>query len=158
MVTALEDIWGRGAARLHHRLADAKGPREIFRVLGEELTAAAPREHPLRPDLAQALAACERPGVTVSDLARGTGLGSKRLIQFFTDEVGLTPKLYLRIVRFEQLLADVYDRPSVGWADMAAKHGYFDQSHLIRDFRDLAGMTPTAYLARRGPADHHAQP
>jgi len=43
------------------------------------------------------------------------------------------------------------------WASMAAEHGYFDQSHLIRDFRGFTGMTPTGYLARRGPARHHAR-
>jgi AraC-like DNA-binding protein len=63
----------------------------------------------------------------------------------------------LRIVRFERLLADVYDKPSVDWASMAAEHGYFDQSHLIRDFRGFTGMTPTGYLARRRPARHHAR-
>ena len=93
----------------------------------------------------------------MSDLARHSGLSLKRLIRVFAAEVGLTPKLYLRIARFERLLADVYDRPSVDWSGLAATHGYFDQSHLIRDFRDFAGMTPTAYLARRGSAGHHAQ-
>jgi AraC-like DNA-binding protein len=158
---SLEDIWGRGAARLHRRLAHAEGPREIFRILGENLTAAASREYPRRSalagPLAGALAAAERPGLTVSDLARHSGLRPKRLIRVFADEVGLTPKLYLRIARFERLLADVYDRPGADWSGLAATHGYFDQSHLIRDFRDFAGMTPTAYLARRGSADHHAQ-
>ena len=154
----LEDIWGRGAARLQHRLADAHGPGEIFRILGEALTAAAPREPALRPAVAQALAvAGERPGVSVSDLARSTGLSPKRLIQVFTQEVGLTPKLFLRITRFQRLLAGVCDLPSVDWAAMAATHGYFDQSHMIRDFHDFAGTTPATYIARRGPAGQHAQ-
>jgi AraC-like DNA-binding protein len=155
---SLEDIWGRGAARLQHRLADAKGPGEIFRILGEALTAIASREHPRRPAVAEALAiASEQPGITVSELARRTELSPKRLIRLFTAETGLTPKLFLRIARFERLLAAVYDEPSVDWASTAAEHGYFDQSHLIRDFRDFTGLTPTEYLVRRGPTHHHAR-
>jgi AraC-like DNA-binding protein len=155
---SLEDIWGRGAARLQHRLAEAKGPGEIFGILGEVLTAIASREDAPRPAIAGALAlASKQPGITVSGLARLTGLSPRRLIQLFTAEAGLTPKLFLRIARFERLLADVYDQPSVDWASTAAVHGYFDQSHLIRDFRDFAGLTPAGYLARRGPARHHAR-
>ena len=93
----------------------------------------------------------------VSDLARRTELSPKRLIRLFAAETGLTPKLFLRIVRFERLLADVYDNRAVDWASTAAEHGYFDQSHLIRDFRDFAGLAPTEYLARRGPGHHHAR-
>jgi AraC-like DNA-binding protein len=155
---SLEDIWGRDAVRLQHRLAEAKRPGEIFRILGEALAPIASREHAPRPAIAGALAlASEQPGITVSDLARCTELSPNHLIQLFTAETGLTPKLFLRIVRFERLLADVYDKPSVDWASMAAEHGYFDQSHLIRDFRGFTGMTPTGYLARRGPARHHAR-
>jgi AraC-like DNA-binding protein len=43
----------------------------------------------------------------------------------------------------------------VHWAEIAADHGYYDQSHFIRDFRDFTGMTPSVYLARRGPDLHH---
>ena len=93
----------------------------------------------------------------VSGLARDTGLSRKRLIQLFTEEMGLTPKLFLRITRFQRLLADLNDLPSVDWASTAAEHGYFDQSHMIRDFHDFACMTPATYLARRGPAGHRTQ-
>jgi AraC-like DNA-binding protein len=155
---SLENIWGRDAARLQHRLAEAKRPGEIFRILGEALTPIASREHAPRPAIAEALAiASEQPGITVSDLARRTELSPKRLIQLFTAEAGLTPRLFLRIVRFERLLADVYDKPGMDWASTAAGHGYFDQSHLIRDFRGFTGLAPTEYLARRGPTHHHAR-
>jgi AraC-like DNA-binding protein len=95
-------------------------------------------------------------GLSVAELARRVDTDPKRLIRLFTDDVGLTPKRYLRIVRFERLLNEVYARPGVDWARAAAEHGYFDQAHMIRDFKVCSGMTPETYLSRRGAAAHHA--
>jgi len=69
--------------------------------------------------------------------------------------VGMSPKLFLRIQRFDRLLARVSRASEVQWANVAADHGYYDQSHFIRDFRDFTGMTPSVYRARRGPDLHH---
>ena len=150
------DVWGRAEA-LRHRLAQQTGPAGIFRILGEALVAAASPSRSVHPTTAWALAVAERsPGLGVAELARRVDASPKRLIRLFADDTGLTPKRYLRIVRFERVLADVYARPAVDWARVADEHGYVDQSHLIRDFNAFAGMTPERYLSRRGPAEHHA--
>ena len=85
----------------------------------------------------------------VRDVARRVGLSQRRFIQVFAAEVGLTPKLYGRVRRFQRALALVKGVPAPGWAQLAVECGYFDQSHLIHDFRAFAGLTPEEYLRRR---------
>ncbi len=134
---------------LRERLAACQEPDAVFDVLGRILTAAA-TERTVHPAVAQALAIAEEAGdVTVARLAGAAEVSPKRLIRLFTADVGITPKRYLRLVRFERVRAAVRDRATVDWARMAAALGYFDQSHLIRDFHDFAGTTPSGYLARR---------
>ena len=73
-----------------------------------------------------------------------TGLSHTRFIQLFREHVGLTPKLFC-VRRFHSLLGRIDRGMPVNWADLAADCGYFDQAHLIRDFRTFAGMTPREY-------------
>jgi AraC-like DNA-binding protein len=149
---SLEDIWGADAERLQQRLVQAPTQADIFRILTEVLTSAAARPLANHPAVSFALQQAEREPqrTSVASLAQAADLSRKRFIDLFTREVGMTPKLYLRMTRFERLLRDIFPHSSVHWAETAAEYGYFDQSHLIRDFHDFAGMTPTEYLARRG--------
>jgi AraC-like DNA-binding protein len=104
-------------------------------------------------------------GLRVSDVALEIGCSQRHMLGLFRRWVGVTPKQYGRIRRFQQVLAHVARRdvdadvaaedlelrgrpPSEpDWADVAALHGYFDQSHLARDFREFAGATPSGYVA-----------
>jgi AraC-like DNA-binding protein len=67
----------------------------------------------------------------------------------FATEVGLTPKLYYRIRRFHQAWQLVRKADAPNWAAVAAECGYFDQSHLIRDFCAFSGLSLQAYLSQR---------
>jgi len=73
----------------------------------------------------------------------------------FREEVGLTPKLYCRIRRFQQVLALIRCGKPVEWADIALSCGYFDQAHFVHDFRAFSGITPSAYASHRGPHTNH---
>jgi AraC-like DNA-binding protein len=134
---------------LRDRLAAAHDPDELFDLLGRILTAASV-ERCVHPVVARALAVAEGSSgdLTVARLAGEAEVSPKRLIRLFTADVGIPPKRYLRLVRFERLRAQVAGRSAVDWTRAAAAFGYFDQSHLIRDFHDFAGMTPSAYLTR----------
>jgi AraC-like DNA-binding protein len=144
----LADIWGRAAARLQDALATAPSPSALFERLGGGLlAAAAARGRALHPVIAVALARAERGAQTAAELAEDSGLTRKGFIRLFKAEVGLTPKLYLRIARFERL-AQRLPHGASAWAELAADEGYFDQSHLIRDFRSFAGATPTTFEAQ----------
>jgi len=93
--------------------------------------------------------------ILVADLAEQTGWSGRHLATRFREEIGLTPKAAARVIRFtraRQLLARQATAPADGTggyrlADLAATCGYFDQAHLAREFRALAGCPPSQWLA-----------
>jgi AraC-like DNA-binding protein len=148
----LETLWGRRlAVELRERLCAAATPAERFSLVEEALLSRLrqpPERHGAVPE---ALGAFERPGeeLRVRDVAGLVGLSQRRFIQFFAAEVGLKPKLYSRVRRFQRARALARHAPAVDWARIAADCGYFDQSHLIRDFLAFSGLSPADYLRRR---------
>jgi AraC-like DNA-binding protein len=147
----LETLWGQPAVELRERLCALATPTERFALLEKALVSRL--FHPPEPHGAvlAALRLFEQTGadVRVHDVARRVGLSQRRFIQLFTTEVGLTPKLYSRVRRFQQSRELVRNSPSPDWAQIGLECGYFDQSHLIRDFRAFAGLTPGEYVRRR---------
>jgi transcriptional regulator GlxA family with amidase domain len=88
---------------------------------------------------------------SVGSLARELGWSHRRLIARFREQIGMPPKSVARVLRFERV-SDLLRRPAApSFAEIAQDCGYYDQSHLNRDFRDFAGTTPGAYVAARLP-------
>ncbi|GAA5130803.1 helix-turn-helix domain-containing protein [Pseudonocardia adelaidensis] len=142
------------AATLLDRLASAGGWAERFALLDAELTALLRRgrgEHGVLPEVGYAWDRLAETGgnLRIEELAREVGWSRRHLAERFRTEIGLAPKAAARVIRFEgacdRLLTP--DRPAL--ADVAADAGYVDQAHLSRDFRDLAGIPATAWLAER---------
>ena len=157
---ALEDLWGvAAAARLHQRLIEAPTVDARICTLLDAL-AAAMRCNAAR-HAAVELALCRfhhAPAeVRVGEVAAESGYSRRRFIELFTEQIGFTPKLYLRVLRFQGVLAGVFGAGGVDWSEVAYEHGYADQSHLNREFREFAGLTPTQYLARPGSGANHAE-
>lgn len=86
----------------------------------------------------------------IDALAAVAGSGRRHLERLFRDQVGLTPKAYARVVRFTAAAARLTEEPSAALADVSHDGGYFDQSHMIRDFLAFAGRTPEQFRARLG--------
>lgn len=86
----------------------------------------------------------------VGVVAAESGLSRRRFIEVFVEEIGFTPKLYLRLQRFNRILHRVYGAPAVDWPEIAYLHGYADQPHFNREFREFSGLTPSQYLAQPG--------
>jgi transcriptional regulator GlxA family with amidase domain len=70
----------------------------------------------------------------------------------FTAQVGLTPKQFCRVLRFQHVRQFVHQASTLNWAQLALACGYCDQSHLIRDFQEFSGLRPTEYLGRPSTA------
>jgi AraC-like DNA-binding protein len=94
-----------------------------------------------------------RGGVGIGQVAAALGVGQRRLERAFDRSVGLSPKALARVLRFRRALGDLgrpHDARSAPlWASLALGAGYADQSHFIREFKALAGLTPSRYLAER---------
>ena len=144
----LAALWSPAAAgRLRDALCNASGPAQRFAILERTL-----REH-LVPALAErrfVRALLSRPRAAVAEAAGRTGRSHRSFIEAFSAEVGVTPKLFLRIQRFNRAFALAAGAREPAWAQIALHCGYFDQSHLIREFADFAGVTPAEYARRRG--------
>src|SRR5262245_40108596 len=146
----LETIWGPSAGRLRERLCEARTSAERFQVLQDALLGRL--RHGMEPHYAVSTAlemfGRNLGGPIVREAAKYLGLSQRRFIKVFKEEVGMTPKLFSRIQRFQQTRAFILQNPSPNWANLALDFGYFDQSHLIREFLEFSGLSPTAYLNR----------
>lgn len=92
---------------------------------------------------------------SIADLAADLGLSQKHLIHLCKQQVGLSPKLLSRVLRFNAVVRALERERTPPWAAVAARHGYSDQAHLIAEFKTFAGVTPTLYLRRRLPDANH---
>ncbi len=97
----------------------------------------------------------QRTAPPVADIVGRVGMSHRRFIELFHAAVGLTPKRFSRLQRFQDLLRSAHATHEQGWADLAAACGYSDQAHLTHDFRAFSGLTPSDYLRRRTPFTNH---
>lgn len=154
---SLDTLWGTEAGYLRERLLAAATPQAKFAILEQVLLAQAAR--PLAPHPAVVLFLKElqsgsyaRP---LGSIIEQIGLSRRRFIQLFRAEVGLTPKLFNRVQRFQEVLRRIGSGQPFDWTDTALTWGYFDQAHFIHDFQAFSGFNPTAYLARRSEHLNH---
>jgi AraC-like DNA-binding protein len=150
---SLDAIWGADARDLQERLQEAATPGGRFRLLEAALLARLGGPPVRHPAVAYALAEIDaRPSRPIGEITDRIGLSARRFIEVFATEVGLTPKLYGRVRRFQAVLTLVHGAADVDWTDVALTCGYYDQAHFIHDFRAFSGLSPTAYV-RAGARD-----
>lgn len=145
----LDALWGRRAFELRERLLEAETPEARLDVLERLLLAEAVRgleRHPavdfaLREFLAVPQAR------TIAEVTGQLGLSPRRFIEVFSEQVGLTPKLFCRVRRFQEVLRQIHLEKRPDWTEIALSCGYFDQAHFNRDFRAFSGLSPSAFLA-----------
>ncbi len=152
----LEDIFGASAHALREQLLNTPDPVQRLGVL-ESWLRVHMRVPRLAPEVAFALDSMGRlPQVArIGELVRDTGLSEYRFGRLFRRQIGMGPKRYARLIRFRGVVEAVHGRAQVDWSGVAADGGYGDQAHLVREFRDFAGVTPTGFMAARGPYLNH---
>ena len=95
-----------------------------------------------------------RGDIRVDHIANAVGVGVRKLERRFREVVGIGPKLACRIARVRYAMALLPRRAGVSWADFAFSCGFYDQAHFIREFRFVAGMTPTAFTGGYTSVSH----
>ena len=152
----LDALWSRRAAELREQLLEVRTPLARFQTLERFLLAEAVRPLAQHPAVAFALAAFQDVWpLSVADVVERTGWSQRRFIELFRNEVGLTPKLFCRVVRFQKVVQKIHGQRKVDWADVAVDCGYYDQAHFIHDFRSFSGFSPTSYLRDHGAHLNH---
>jgi AraC-like DNA-binding protein len=147
----LADIDPQDASRLQDKLASSFDLSTRFAVLENYLLSRLSPGSALHPAVEYAVTEfSRRPGVrAIADVQAETGLSHTRFIQLFRENVGLTPKVFCRVQRFRSVVERIESGKPIHWAELATDCGYFDQAHLIHDFRAFSEMTPAAYLQDR---------
>ena len=146
---SLSDLWPMEPVR--ERLRDL-APEAALRVLDETLCErAAGRER--RSHVLQALRSLR--SLSVRETARALGISERRLRTVFSEDVGLSPKQWSRVRRFQRAVRALHQGDDMRWAELAVACGYADQSHFSREFRNFSGIDPTTYSAARGRWQNH---
>ncbi len=147
-VVSLDDALSREGTRLLEKLADAPTWGARLDVLDTsfascEVPALSDEVAWLRRQLHRSQGRAR-----VEPLMDETGWSRRHVTQNFRRQLGLSPKAYARLLRFQHATSLLMEQtPRRSLADIATEAGYYDQSHLTRDFSALAGMTPGAYAA-----------
>jgi AraC-like DNA-binding protein len=146
----LRTIWGPAATTLRERLCALSRPLARFQLLEHALLqrlSELPHRHTgVRVGLDVLTRTHGR--AKVYEIANAVGLTPRRYNKVFTAEVGLTPKLFGRVQRFQHVVALSRNPTKVEWAQLALECGYFDQSHLIHEFVEFSGVTPAEFQQR----------
>jgi len=153
----LEEIWGGEGRGILERAAacrsDAGRIAQVESHLGLFLARAGRTDRSVQAMTEAILAASGK--VRVAWLAQASGLGMRQLERRFLAAVGIGPKMLCRIVRFQAAAGALRATPRGEWASLALECGYFDQSHLINEFKLFSGVTPAAWSAQLHPLSDH---
>jgi AraC-like DNA-binding protein len=151
-IVPLEDVLGGRAATLVEELAERSGWDARFDLVEQLLLERAEVAVGPDPFVIEAVSRLRASDglLRIGKLAADLSVSRRHLTTRFRDQIGLPPKTFARLLRFDSVRRQMGERPGA-WADIAARCGYADQSHLNREFRELGGTTPASFLARRVP-------
>jgi AraC-like DNA-binding protein len=148
-IIPLDELWGDVATRrLCDRLAVAGSMEDAAAIIDSAVGERIARSNAAaRPHVALALRATDRlTSASVSAVASELGVSERHLRRVFLETIGVNPKAFARLARFHRALAAARANRAADWASIAAATGYYDQAHLIGEFRAIADVTPSALL------------
>lgn len=152
----LAELYGSAAGQLREQLLAARSAAARFDVLENFLLARMRRPTVLHRSVAHALHSFTRAEpARVNELLRVTGLSRRYFSRIFSQQVGLTPKLFQRVQRFQRITDACAMRDQMDWTATALEAGYYDQAHFIHDFRSFSSVTPSEFLAARVTQRNH---
>lgn len=150
-VVGADLLWGGLFEELRERLLAADGIKRRFRIAEQFLLANFRSKLEINPCVEYAVGRIkdEPAGINLGRLNREIGYSQKHFISMFKKQVGLTPKKYLRINRFQKALGEIERSGKIDWARIAQKCGFYDQAHFIADFKRFSEFTPEVYLKKK---------
>ena len=145
-VVELDEVLGRDAELVAERLGEAPDHARRFAILERFLMDRA--GDALRTDRRVAHCVSHLHVRSVGDLTRELGISNKHLNRLFRRHVGTNPKTLARVQRFQGVVCSLQGAAGPhDWAGVALDHGYYDQAHMITEFKACSGLTPTQYAA-----------
>ncbi|WP_309645459.1 helix-turn-helix domain-containing protein [Phenylobacterium sp.] len=150
-VVGLEEVFGPRAESLVDAMRSASSPRDRFELLARLMRRRLADAPDWDPAVSWAVDALGRSqgGAPIAYLAEEIGWSRQRLHSRFIDAVGLSPKAFARVLRFQEAVQAIGGDDHPDLAAIAVQAGYYDQPHFNRDFRDFTGLTPVEYVQTR---------
>jgi AraC-like DNA-binding protein len=158
-IVPLEDLWARtDVERLFASLSGAEIRRGVS-VLKDDLVARIGRPTSRDPvgRTAPGLIKLHGGRVSIDDMARSHGLSRQQFARRFCDAAGLPPKQFARITRFQALVHALLSTDVSRWVSVAPAVGFYDQAHMINEFRAFAGSPPTLFFRPHDSNIDHAK-
>jgi AraC-like DNA-binding protein len=151
---ALEELLGRRLRFLADELESASEPGERIRIVERRISADLhnARATDRRVDSAVAILEATHGTISIDALAASTCTSGRHLERLFLSSVGIGPKRLGRILRFQRLVSSIRANHPPAWTRIALQCGYYDQAHLIRDFREFTGGPPGAFPIAAAPS------
>lgn len=148
-IVALEELWGGAATRrLFEQLGDARNTRAAAAVLERAIAERLARSERSCAQTRLAIEAADRLlSIPVNAVAAELAVSERHLRRVFREMVGVAPKSFAKLARFQRALRAARAVAQPSWAEIAISTGYYDQAHLIAEFRAISGVTPRALLA-----------
>lgn len=145
---AARAVLGAAVWELREEMGNARTFRQRVQTVDRFITARSSGAHAAGPiELAASEIMLNHGKCRIDSLAQHTGLSMRSFQRMFQERIGVSPKLYSRIVRFEAALKTKAAWPRLSWMTVAHQFGYHDQMHMVHDFRLLSGEAPTEILA-----------
>lgn len=141
-------LWGNKFSHLRERLREIKDLVKRFEAVETFLLKNFHSSLHLNPCVDYALAEIIRQPdhINLRRMSEKIGYSQKHFIGMFKRQVGITPKAYLRIIRFQKAINEIEHSKAVDWTGISLDCGFFDQAHFINDFKSFSGFTPEEYL------------
>jgi AraC-like DNA-binding protein len=157
---ALDLVWGSQATPLLEQLRDAASAGERLRILEAAIADRTRRDgKAIHPAVDYALQVFNNaPHIrTVADVSREIGWSRRWFSHAFSEQVGMTPKRYCRLMRFQKVVRQIASDQPVDWVDVALAGDFCDQAHLVHEFRAFSGLSPERYLRAERPFPNHVR-
>jgi AraC-like DNA-binding protein len=142
-------------SRLIDSMLEASMPADKIRCLDRSLVELLRGDSRRNVTVDHALHLFNNKGAGVIECAKSIGVSERHLSRIFREEVGMSPKLWCRIRRFQAIARNLHARVDTPWAELALECGYFDQSHFSNDFKAFSGLNPTTYSTHTGRWHNH---
>ena len=157
---SLDCVWNAAAGTVRERLLEAESIPAMFAIAEEALIEQLVRPLKLHAAVVFAIQGFSKNPhtATVGSVLHAIGLSHRRFSQLFRDQIGLTPKAFCRVRRFQRVLRSIQAARRWEWPQIALDCGYYDQAHFIHDFQSFSGFTPTSYTEsffRHDKANEH---
>ncbi len=146
-VISAQEMFGNEILELRHRIIDSENSSDKFKIVEEwlskllDLSKSAPKE--ITTILQQVIT---KPISESKQIVSTYPHSQKHLIDQFKKYFGLTPKVFHRVFRFNEILAKIQNKEQLKWTDIAYEFGYADQSHFIKEFKEFSGFNPQEFI------------